>query len=92
MQMPFKDPNRKRMWRLAYRRKSQLATRPEPAGCEVCGDASHREHLDFDHCHRLGLFRGWLCNPCNMALGNAKDDAARLRKLADYIEDFEMLQ
>ena len=90
--MPFKDPNRKRLWRLAYRRKSQLATRPEPATCEVCGDAPNRAHLDFDHCHARGVFRGWLCNACNMALGNAKDSPERLRRLADYVENFEMVQ
>ena len=55
--------------------------------CAVC-----REPLDFgqqthvDHCHATDRIRGILCHPCNIALGNARDDPQRLRDLADYLE------
>ena len=71
------------------------ATRPCPDTCEVCGAVQSRgtgRRLDFDHCHEANVFRGWLCNPCNLALGNVKDDPERLRKLADYVENFNLLQ
>jgi len=69
------------------------ATRPCPEVCEVCGGSPGTgRRLDFDHCHTRSVFRGWLCNPCNMAAGCAKDDPMRLRQLADYIENFNLLQ
>lgn len=34
--------------------------------------------------------RGILCDLCNCALGFAKDDATRLRNLADYIESYNV--
>ena len=78
-----------------YRRtSSQTArryppTRPKPQFCELC---RQRPAEALDHCHTRKVFRGWLCNACNMALGNAKDDVQRLRRLADYLEDFAMRQ
>jgi Recombination endonuclease VII len=92
--MPFKNSEEKRRWRKRYanrdrkraRRESDIRSMPEV--CEVCGQPSHRPALDFDHDHLLGLFRGWLCNACNMTLGSAKDDPARLRALAEYLERF----
>ena len=33
-----------------------------------------------------GTFRGWVCHSCNLIIGHAHDDAARLRKIADYVE------
>lgn len=62
------------------------ATRPRPTVCEACGAAVE---LVFDHDHATGLFRGWLCGPCNRMLGNARDDAARLRAGADYLERWQ---
>lgn len=62
---------------------------PRPDNCYVC-DAPGR--TVFDHCHKKGHFRGWLCNNCNTALGFAKDDPTVLRKLADYLELDEIAQ
>jgi hypothetical protein len=42
--------------------------------------------LAVDHCHRTGVVRGLLCFNCNIAIGKLKDDAALLRKAADYVE------
>lgn len=59
------------------------ADRPRPDRCDVCGD---KRKIAFDHCHQRGIFRGWLCYPCNAALGNVRDDPNRLRKLIAYLE------
>lgn len=65
------------------RRILRKQVRSKPLCCEACdADAS----LTLDHCHVSGLFRGWLCGPCNRALGHAKDDIGRLRKLIAYLE------
>src|SRR5712691_2587507 len=39
-----------------------------------------------DHDHKTKRIRGLLCRPCNLALGNAKDDAATLRRLTAYLD------
>jgi hypothetical protein len=60
--------------------------------CQVCeADATNSStwsRLVVDHCHTTGEIRGFLCQPCNMALGSARDNPTILRKLANYLEDF----
>ena len=41
-----------------------------------------------DHNHNTGVVRGLLCFHCNLILGHAKDESARLRAAADYIDAF----
>ena len=70
-------------------RKEKEAGRKKPEHCEVCG-AFEREFklgLCFDHDHKTGKFRGWLCSHCNHALGYARDNPELLRKLAEYLEN-----
>jgi hypothetical protein len=55
--------------------------------CEVTNSAQWGR-LVVDHCHNTGKIRGFLCQPCNMALGSARDNPTTLRKLADYLENF----
>ena len=57
--------------------------------CAVCKSiypGRKTGHWSTDHDHLTGLVRGVLCNGCNTALGQAKDDPQRLRALADYLE------
>lgn len=61
--------------------------------CALCGIAENQiqgtiKNYSFsvDHDHITGKIRGILCNPCNRALGFFKDNAAVLRKAADYVE------
>lgn len=57
-----------------------------------CACATCHVHFDetvrvcVDHCHSTGQVRGLLCDPCNKALGQVKDNPQRLRNLATYLE------
>lgn len=55
--------------------------------CEICGTIATPLH--FDHDHVTGLFRGWLCGPCNRALGMMRDDPLRLELAARYLRKNE---
>lgn len=83
------DPAAQRARNQAYAERLKVkrieeAGREPPAHCEVCGRKAHR--ICFDHCHTTGKFRGWLCDKCNVSLGNVNDDPEILRMLANYLE------
>lgn len=59
-----------------------IASKPE--ACEVCG--RNDVAVCYDHDHATMDHRGWLCGGCNAAIGQAQDDPAILRKLADYLD------
>jgi hypothetical protein len=65
-------------------------TRPEPDTCELCGGPpGNRASIHLDHCHQTGVFRGWLCNSCNIGLGALGDDLdAILARLTRYRDKF----
>ena len=56
--------------------------------CAICGlgPSGKRRHLTVDHDHTTGKVRALLCGPCNVALGNAKDNPKILRAAAEYVE------
>lgn len=54
--------------------------------CKICKQPSTK-FLSVDHEHSTGLVRGLLCNPCNLLLGNARDNPETLRAAALYLED-----
>jgi hypothetical protein len=49
------------------------------------GRKKHRV-WSLDHNHDTGEFRGWICNKCNLALGNMNDDLEYARRLVKYLE------
>jgi len=59
-------------------------------GCAACGTTDPGSKLGWhiDHCHHSKKVRGILCHHCNVAAGAAKDDPARLRAIADYLERY----
>lgn len=56
--------------------------------CAICATQLTRVSKGhaIDHCHSTQRVRDLLCHACNLILGHAKDDPARLRAAADYIE------
>lgn len=60
------------------------AMRAEQGGlCAVCREDSA---TDIDHDHETGAVRGLVCPNCNLMLGNAKEDPARLLAGVVYLE------
>ena len=56
--------------------------------CAVCGDEPVRcsfKKLVIDHDHATGRVRELLCSPCNTAIGQFRDDPARMESAADYV-------
>jgi hypothetical protein len=64
-------------------RKEEIAGRKRPKRCDICKKSGLVLH--YDHDHKTGLFRGWLCHNCNMGLGHAKDSISLLHKQANYL-------
>jgi hypothetical protein len=58
--------------------------RPRPENCELCG-RKHKK-IVFDHCHNSGAFRGWICDPCNISLGNVGDSVEILERIIAYLK------
>ena len=83
----YQSNRRKMLASMKARREAELALlagAARPVICEACGNAN--DQIVFDHCHKHGHFRGWICELCNKVLGFAKDDINRLRKLVAYLE------
>ena len=64
--------------------------------CYVCGELPGLKGLMVDHDHECcpgarscgKCVRALICGNCNVALGMARDSVDRLRRLADYVEEF----
>lgn len=67
--------------------------------CYLCGDDLTEGAAGVDHDHRCcprnyscrGCRRGLACDNCNSAIGMARDDPARLRRMADALEAAQLL-
>ena len=68
----------------------QFAERLESQGgrCAICrtDTPGGKGGWHVDHDHVTGVIRGLLCHRCNLMLGNAADDPARLRAAVAYLE------
>ena len=57
--------------------------------CAICGlppdPAKHYGVLVADHDHETGLFRGLLCDDCNVGIGRLRDDPERVRRAWEYL-------
>jgi hypothetical protein len=83
----YDEKSKKRM-REYYRRKKGIpeATHKCPANCECCGRRlGEGKQIHLDHCHVTGVFRGWLCNSCNLGLGMLGDSIAGVEKALTYL-------
>ena len=79
--------NRQKLYEQKQKRKIAKAGRPKPERCEICDKKPWR--MVFDHDHKTGEFRGWICHGCNTALGHVKDDPGILWRLGAYIMQHE---
>lgn len=63
--------------------------------CPICGrtkddfedDRGNYGGWCLDHCHKTKGFRGWICQRCNLGLGNFKDDVEALKRAVEYLEN-----
>ena len=58
---------------------------PRTDHCECCGEKKDPEQLYLDHCHDTLVFRGWLCNGCNLGLGSLGDNVQALETALNYL-------
>lgn len=69
----------------AYQKRlEKLAGKEKPLRCELCGT---KRKIVFDHDHKTGKFRGWICYQCNNALGSVNDDIRILSMMIEYIKN-----
>lgn len=54
--------------------------------CYICNEILSKRAF-VDHCHSTGKIRKLLCNNCNLALGNAKDNIEILKNMINYLEE-----
>jgi hypothetical protein len=82
---------RNKAWKARLQTKQEiLMGRPRPFLCEICGESGYGRKLPyivFDHCHKTGKARGWLCDRCNKTLGLVKDSQSLLGKMLRYLEE-----
>lgn len=63
---------------------------PKPEICDLCGKKPpHNKKIVLDHCHETEQFRGWLCDPCNVGLGNLGDNLDSLMAAVLYLQKAE---
>lgn len=70
--------------KVRYRNVKGIVDWTEPEHCQICGLAGKK--MCLDHCHEKGVFRGWLCDDCNIALGRVKENVNILKAMIKYIE------
>lgn len=89
------DAASRRIWQRAYyaenkehikklakdRRRREVSDRPNQ--CIIClvSDVA----TVFDHCHATGMFRGYICSSCNLAIGHARDNPKTLQRMVKYL-------
>ena len=71
------------------KQKEKLAGREMPEQCEICGvlTCDLKRGLCYDHNHKTGEFRGWICTRCNTAIGLASENTETLLAMIDYIKN-----
>lgn len=65
------------------RRGRKRAPIAQTRECMICGKT--HEKIVYDHDHKTGDFRGWICDSCNISLGRMGDDPNILERAAKYL-------
>lgn len=76
-----RELNRKQNRKARGIKNATSETRSGP--CDLCTRPC--KQLQFDHDTATGLQRGWLCRPCNTALGCLGDNEAGLERALAYV-------
>ena len=74
----------KEWWKKRTASLEEEVGRKKPENCEVC---NRKARICFDHDHKTGKFRGWICYKCNSALGLLGDDLKILESLTLYLKN-----
>lgn len=63
---------------------------PKPDRCTICktDPKIFKKGLHFDHDHKTGKFRAWICYHCNTALGMVKDNIWILEQMIAYLNKY----
>jgi len=58
--------------------------------CKICNISEDNlgYKLCVDHCHKTGIVRGLLCKPCNLIVGNSKENIEILKKAITYVGEY----
>ena len=56
----------------------------KPDNCDCCGEPLKTKAC-YDHDHKTGKFRGWLCYNCNGGIGKLGDDLEGVIKAVKYL-------
>ena len=67
----------------SLQKQEKIAGRKRSEQCEICGAFGR---ICFDHDHKTGKFRGWICTRCNSAIGFVKDNTQLLEDIIEYLE------
>jgi len=79
----YRDRNFQRLYGISLAQYEALYVAQE-GRCRICRRAE--DILSVDHDHDSKKVRGLLCNACNLGLGKFADDAALLRRAAEYLD------
>lgn len=70
-----------------------VPSKENPYHCDCCNKLIiTTKTIQLDHCHKTGLFRGWLCKECNISMGNLGDDITGIMRVIKYMNRTEKMQ
>lgn len=84
----IKDRNLRKLYGITLEQFEEMVEKQGKL-CALCQRRLPRnpKHVHVDHHHRFGFVRGILCQQCNVMIGCANDDPARLLKGVDYLRN-----
>ncbi len=74
------------------REAKKRCTVPKSTHCDMCGRIENiteqkNSRIVFDHDHKTGKFRGWICDSCNRGLSNLGDDIDGVMNALNYLKE-----
>jgi len=74
-----------RSWKCARGIRERQGTPGRGTRIGICPICKSEKELVWDHDHRTGQGRGWICTTCNAGLGLLGDTEDRLKSALDYL-------